>query len=752
LWKTLKVRIQDIFYSFPVQLIVLHLRSNIMLLMMWVLMALLMTGNFARSFGFRHLFLNPEYLGNVNAISFFLTGLAFGGLFMSWNLTTYLLSTHHFPFLATLKRPFTKFCLNNSVIPIIFFFVYLWYASFSQLYYEFNNELSVILNLFSFFVGTVCTLVLFAIYLTFTNKDISFYKKRLGRELPPNRMNQVGPGRRGMDLDKIKSDENKWRVDTYLSEQLRPRAVRSVAHYDTKFLLRIFKQNHLNAFYIQFGTLLLLMGLGYLMDYKIFRIPAGASLFVLSSIAFAVFGAINYWLHRWRVTMLIFFLLFVNFLTKSSYLSHQNQGYGLDYKEELAEYSFDRLREMIYPDSVISQADSVLTILENWKENLGEEKPKMIITSVSGGGLKAAVWAMKVLQASDSLTQGHFMEHTTLMTGASGGMMGTAYYRSLHLENKLGRLENPNDPIYLDNISKDLLNSISFSIVSNDIFFPFSGFNYGEHRYIKDRGYMFEKQLNENTDYILDKPLSYFRQPELEAKIPMIIISPSIVNDARRMLISPHAMSFLSSVRFEMDNETGSEIDAVDFHSIFKNQEADSLRFTTALRMNATYPFILPNVHMPSKPAIELMDAGFRDNMGILSAARFIQVYQEWLRENTSGVVLVQISSMNLGVEISPSDNQGIVESLFYPLGIFSHLLRLQNFEHDANLSYLYDIMGPGKFEVIRMNYKPTLENERASMSFHLTKREKKDIEDAIKITANQSGLERIRQVVQIKN
>jgi len=331
-------------------------------------------------------------------------------------------------------------------------------------------------------------------------------------------------------------------------------------------------------------------------------------------------------------------------------------------------------------------------------------------------------------------------------------MMGTAYYRSLHLENKLGRLENPNDPIYLDNISKDLLNSISFSIVSNDIFFPFSGFNYGEHRYIKDRGYMFEKQLNENTDYILDKPLSYFRQPELEAKIPMIIISPSIVNDARRMLISPHAMSFLSSVRFEMDNETGSEIDAVDFHSIFKNQEADSLRFTTALRMNATYPFILPNVHMPSKPAIELMDAGFRDNMGILSAARFIQVYQEWLRENTSGVVLVQISSMNLGVEISPSDNQGIVESLFYPLGIFSHLLRLQNFEHDANLSYLYDIMGPDKFEVIRMNYKPTLENERASMSFHLTKREKKDIEDAIKITANQSGLERIRQVVQIKN
>lgn len=752
MWNTLKVRIQDIFYSFPVQLIILHLRSNIILLLFWVFLALLMTGNFARSFGFRHLFLNPEYLGQVNAISYFLTGLAFGGLFMSWNLTTYLLSTHHFPFLATLKRPFTKFCLNNSVIPISFFFVYLWYACFSQLYYEFNDGLSIVLNLSSFVFGTVCTLIFFAVYLTFTNKDISFYSKRMDKDLPPNRLNQMTPGRRGIDIDKLKSDENRWRVDTYLSEQLRPRVVRSVAHYETKFLLRIFKQNHLNAFYVQLGTLILLMGLGYLMDYKIFRIPAGASMFVLSSIAFAVIGAINYWLHRWRVTMLIVFLIFINLLTKSSHLSHQNQGYGLDYQEELSEYSFDRLREMIYPDSVIAQADSVLTILENWKENLGEEKPKMIITSVSGGGLKAAVWAMKVLQTSDSLTNGHFMDHTTLMTGASGGMIGTAYYRSLHLENKLGNLSNPNDPIYLDNISKDLLNSVSFSIVSNDIFLPFSGFYYGEHRYIKDRGYMFEKQLNENTGYIMDRPLSYFRQPELEAKVPMVIVSPSIVNDARRLLISPHGVSFLSSVSFEVDNETGSEIDAVDFHSVFKNQEADSLRFTSALRMNATYPFILPNVHLPSKPAIEVMDAGFRDNMGILSAARFIQVYQNWLRENTSGVVLIQISSMNLGTEIKPSDNQGIVESLFYPLGIFSHLLRLQNFEHDANLSYLYDIMGPGKFEVIRMNYKPTLENELASMSFHLTKREKKDIEDAINLDANQRGLERIRQIVQIKN
>ncbi len=748
MFNTVKEKVLNIFYSFPIQLIILHLRSNVLLLILWVFLALLLTGQFARSFGFRHLFLNPEYLGQVNGLSYFLVGLAFGGLSMSWNLTTYLLSTHHFAFLATLKRPLTKFSLNNAVIPLAFFFLYVIKAGYSQIYNEYYSISTVILNLSAFTFGTICTIIFFGLYLTWTNRDISFYLKRLNKEKTPNKVSNLTPGRRGMDIDRIKSDENRWRVDTYLSEQLKPRMVRSVAHYESKFLLRIFKQNHLNAFYLQFGLVVLLMGLGYLMDFKIFRIPAGASIFILMSISFSVIGAINYWLHRWRVTMLIVFLISINFLTKSSYFSHQNQSYGLDYQKEQAEYSFERLKEMIYPDSVMNQADSVLTILENWRAKFGEKNPKLIITSVSGGGLKAAVWATKVLQTCDSVTNNRFMPRTALMTGASGGMIGSSYYRSLYLEKIQGKIKNQNDPIYLKKISKDLLNSISFSIVSNDIFLPFAEFKYGEHRYIKDRGYMFEKQLNENTDYILDKPISYFRQPELEAKIPMVIISPAIVNDARRMLISPHAFSFLSSASFQVDNETGSEIDAVDFHSLFKKQEADSLRFTTALRMNATYPFILPNVHLPSNPSIEVMDAGFRDNMGILSAARFVQVYQDWLRENTEGVALVHISSMNLGTEITPSDNQGIVESMLYPLGIFGHILRLQNFEHDANLSYLYDIMGPGKFEVIRMNYRPTGENELASMSFHLTNREKNDIKNAINLPSNLRGLERIKQIV----
>ena len=59
---------------------------------------LLISGTLARKLGFQYLFLDPEYMGNVNFWSFFFVGLGFGSFFMSWNLAIYLLSAHYFPF------------------------------------------------------------------------------------------------------------------------------------------------------------------------------------------------------------------------------------------------------------------------------------------------------------------------------------------------------------------------------------------------------------------------------------------------------------------------------------------------------------------------------------------------------------------------------------------------------------------------------------------------------------------------------
>ncbi|MDX1943608.1 MAG: patatin-like phospholipase family protein, partial [Saprospiraceae bacterium] len=639
-------RFEAVFYSFPFQLVILQMRSSQLLLALWLGVVLFISGAFGRKLGLQYLFLDPEYLGGVHFGSFFFVGFTLGGFWMTWNLTTYLLTAHHFPFLASLSRPFTKFCINNAFLPLVFLIYYMVSIISFESKYEQLPGYVVFINCLGLLMGVLSLLMLNMIYFYFTNKDIFSYN--LPAQAPPDQSKSIAPGRRGIDLDLIKQDSSRWRVTTYLTEACQPRMVRSVAHYDSRLLMNIFRQNHLNALVIQLFSMLLLMGLGQLIDYSYFRIPAAASIFIFGSVIMAIIGALIYWFDHWWVTVFVGLLLILNYFTSFEILSFRNKAYGLNYKTEAAEYTYEKLQHFCDQNQIKKDKTKTIAILEKWlqkNKKHSNDKPKMVFLCVSGGGLRSATWSMNVVQTVDSLLKGELLRHTTLITGASGGMIGMAYLRELLLQEQLGNPLGLYDPIHLQHISKDLLNSVAFTIVTNDMFLPWNKFQSGGYTYGKDRGYIFEKQLNENTDGLLDKTLGDYLEPEANALIPMMYVTPMIVNDARRLVISPQQVSFMMTPPIGTINSDAVEVDAVDFGWLFQNQDAQNLRFLTALRMNATYPYILPNVYLPSNPGIEVMDAGLRDNYGILSATRFIQVFKDWILENTSGVILVQISS-----------------------------------------------------------------------------------------------------------
>lgn len=741
---------RDIFYSFPLQLVILHLRNHLFLLAIWLFLGAMISGHMGRRLGLSYLFLDPEYLGQVNFYSFYFIGLAYGGFFMSWNLTTYLLTAHYFPFLASLARPFTKFCINNAIIPLVFFLFYLVSMTRFQAHYERLEFPVILMNVLGLICGALSIILLYAFYFHFTNRDISYYDKK--GVIPPNLSPNIAPGSRKVDLDYIKQDRNRWKVATYLTEACRPRLVRSVAHYESKLLMNIFRQNHLNALLLQLLTMILLLSLGYLIDYKPFLIPAGASMFIMFSVLVAISGAIAYWFTGWRITMMLVILIGLNFVTSFETIKHPNRAYGLNYDSLPAAYSYQTLQDICYSGQVQADKAATIGILENWKKRVAgysRQKPKMVVLCVSGGGLKAAIWALKVVQTADSLLNGSLLDHTVLITGASGGMIGMSYLRELYLQKQTGKPVDLYDEQYIHSISKDLLNSVAFTIISNDFFLPWSTFEYQGKSYHKDRGYIFEKQLNENTGFILDKPLSAYQAPEAAGLIPMLYLSPSVVNDGRRLIISPQKVSFMMIPPVGVEKPHSVEVDAVDFGWMFARNGARDLRFLTALRMNSTYPYVLPNVHLPSEPEVEVMDAGFLDNYGITSATRFIQVFQDWIRENTSGVVLMQISSSEKIEKINPSGNEGIIEALFNPIGIAGKVLVLQEFEHDNNLGFIYDILGRENFEVLRFLYQPGEANQaRASVSFHITQREKDNVLNAIRLEHNQAGLRQLQTIL----
>ena len=234
--------------------------------------------------------------------------------------------------------------------------------------------------------------------------------------------------------------------------------------------------------------------------------------------------------------------------------------------------------------------------------------------------------------------------------------------------------------------------------------------------------------MNENTHNFFDRKLSEYREPERNAVIPMLIASPVVLNDARRMLISPQGVSYL------MRPNAGRlaaqvEIDGIDFGRFFADQQADSLQFSSAIRMNCTYPLILPNVWLPTNPSVEVLDAGFRDNYGLGLGIRFVHVFKDWIRENTGGVVFVQIRCWDKIHAIKSSDDKGVIESMFTPAeAAGGNLTGIQDFELDNALSLLSDALGGTRVETVRFHYRPVRKNREASLSFHLSKREKMDI------------------------
>lgn len=727
----MRKRVLNVWYSFPFQLMVLHFRNNHILILSWITLIFLITGNLFKIFGIQYLFTDPEYMGSVSPLSFTFIGLAFGVFIMVWQLSAYLLNAFRFPFLASLSRPFSKFVINNMILPIIGIVIMGGAMFYIQSEVEGKNWLQVTGLLMAWFAGVIISIGVISSYLFITNKDYRAYTKHLDSE-------KVGSD----ELAMLKHESSKWKVETYFSERWSLRLVRNVEHYPSFILQKVYRQNHLNAFLLLSAGLFILIGLGFLGNYEFFRIPAGASILLLFSVIISISSAISFWFKKWRFPVFVLILIIFNSATRNQYLSHASYVYGLTYKKGTKPYNLKVIQGVQDSNQVEKDKASTINILDNWKSRqTGEQKPVAIFICSSGGGHKAGIWATQVLDKLDSELNGELIRKTVLMTGASGGMLGSTFYRSL----KTDSTYQWNHKDAIEAFSKDLLNSLSFAVVSNDIFPSLSSLKYNNETYYRDRGYAFEQQFNQNTKSMLDHPLIYYREAERNAKMPLVFLTPTIINDGRSLLISPQDISYMTT---SSENTSGNTnfIDGVEFRKFFHDFKADSLRFLSALRMNCTYPYILPNVNLPTNPPMEIMDAGFRDNTGVSVACRFIWNMRDWIKENTSGVIIIQISAVEGESDEKEVNSKGIIEGLFSPLGFTRTILKLQKYEQANYLATLGQIFGKEKIKVIPFNYVPHPKNQRASMSFHLTQREKDDIRNSIDLPEN------AKRVLELKN
>jgi hypothetical protein len=141
------------------------------------------------------------------------------------------------------------------------------------------------------------------------------------------------------------------------------------------------------------------------------------------------------------------------------------------------------------------------------------------------------------------------------------------------------------------------------------------------------------------------------------------------------------------------------------------------------------------------------MDVGIRDNYGQETSIRFLDVFNDWLKENTSGVVFIQVRDRKNGDWEDHFKSNGLVGLFTKPVLVVQYnWMRIQDYYHEELIS-LANSRFDFPFEKVNFSYIPAKNNKGAALNFHLTTKEKNDIRVALQSEANKNAFMHIQQI-----
>ena len=202
-------------------------------------------------------------------------------------------------------------------------------------------------------------------------------------------------------------------------------------------------------------------------------------------------------------------------------------------------------------------------------------------------------------------------------------------------------------------------------------------------------------------------------------------------------------MAFLTNIRPEAPVLNNGEAEAIEFRRMFADQGASRLKISSALRMNASFPYITPVVTLPSKPPMRVMDAGVRDNYGYRVTLAFLHTFRNWIDKNTSGVVILQLRDTQKDLKIHPSSGS-LLARLLDPAGsVYSNFVRVQDQDYDLMLK---QASGWSKvpLQVVDVQLRHD-EEEQISLSWHLTALERHRVLRTIRSDENVDAFNQLK-------
>ena len=361
---------------------------------------------------------------------------------------------------------------------------------------------------------------------------------------------------------------------------------------------------------------------------------------------------------------------------------------------------------------------------DNWQFPRGPDgKRTMVVVTTSGGGIQASAWTAKVLANMDAECSA-FSESIGLVSGVSGGSVGSMYYLGKRGFRRNVRSEENKPPVYMaiaprtrDAIQKaasdSSLEAIGWGLAFPDLARMVPGLNLKVNKE-DDRGLALESQwwTRMGRDWTDAKKGTIDSEKEKEAilmgelrmrdllpatntgLIPPMIFNATTVETGQRTMIAtfatnPEATSSKASMLFVEYERLSKPIDFFGFYEpLFLNPLDVNPRVSTAVRMSSSFAYVtpvarptLPKSLLNPKPSnllklranYHFCDGGYSENTGLVGAIRIItDLINQHIAEGSAPpfdrVLFLSIESFPDNVVETENDSTGISSGFLGPL------------------------------------------------------------------------------------
>lgn len=353
-------------------------------------------------------------------------------------------------------------------------------------------------------------------------------------------------------------------------------------------------------------------------------------------------------------------------------------------------------------------------------------KKPLVIVCTSGGGIRSAIWTIRVLVELEKPCGPLFKPH--IFFGSSGGMLGVTRYLC------------PSPETRISDVEKDGLRALVQRLFTRDILNTLIPCRY----VTTHRGEILEQTWRKNFG-LGDGDVTF---KDLHSS--HLVYSPMLIEDGRRLIISNLELGPLTYTKGpELDHSSTPQPEhfstsALEFRTLFGEAAIQDLSLFTATRLSATFPYVMPISSLPTNPRRRAVDAGYYDNYGVSLATSWLEwtlddpERRAWLESSVSRVLVIQIRDHRPSATRPVSPTQGptggtlgrialAFESLTGPVQALLQSRASQIFHNDDRLA---DILRDfNRIESLPLASTVTFElQSRASLSWALSQAEKAEI------------------------